>query len=100
MPSQPLADDGISNRTLDEILDSIVIQACQLLHTDAGANHVLINHTTGDRWALKPLGEIKTGEVVLVHAAAGGVGQAAVRLARHYGARVIGQIQEWLEGQL
>lgn len=40
--------------------------------------------------ALKPLGEIKTGEVVLVHAAAGGVGQAAVRLARHYGARVIG----------
>ncbi|WP_405623382.1 zinc-binding dehydrogenase [Streptomyces sp. NBC_00076] len=39
--------------------------------------------------ALKPLGEIKTGDVVLVHAAAGGVGQAAVRLARHYGARVI-----------
>ncbi|MEU9671222.1 NADPH:quinone oxidoreductase family protein [Streptomyces bobili] len=39
--------------------------------------------------ALKPLGEIKEGEVVLVHAAAGGVGQAAVRLARHYGARVI-----------
>ncbi|OLF15242.1 zinc-binding dehydrogenase [Actinophytocola xanthii] len=39
--------------------------------------------------ALKPLGEIRTGEVVLVHAAAGGVGQAAVRLARHYGARVV-----------
>ncbi|MGP4025985.1 zinc-binding dehydrogenase [Actinomadura sp. 3N407] len=39
--------------------------------------------------ALKPLGEIKTGDVVLVHAAAGGVGQAAVRLAQHYGARVI-----------
>ncbi|AKH82686.1 NADPH:quinone reductase [Streptomyces sp. CNQ-509] len=39
--------------------------------------------------ALKPLGEIKTGDVVLVHAAAGGVGQAAVRLARHYGARVV-----------
>lgn len=29
------------------------------------------------------------GSVVLVHAAAGGVGQAAVRLARHLGARVI-----------
>ncbi|MDO0930596.1 zinc-binding dehydrogenase [Streptomyces sp. DG2A-72] len=39
--------------------------------------------------ALKPLGEIKSGDVVLVHAAAGGVGQAAVRLARHYGAHVI-----------
>ena len=35
------------------------------------------------------MGEIKPGEVVLVYAAAGGVGQAAVRLARHYGARVI-----------
>jgi NADPH:quinone reductase-like Zn-dependent oxidoreductase len=39
--------------------------------------------------ALKPLGEITSGDVVLVHAAAGGVGQAAVRLACHYGARVI-----------
>ncbi|MGP3969943.1 zinc-binding dehydrogenase [Streptomyces sp. 6N223] len=39
--------------------------------------------------ALKPLGEITTGDAVLIHAAAGGVGQAAVRLARHYGARVI-----------
>ncbi|MGP4008542.1 NADPH:quinone oxidoreductase family protein [Streptomyces sp. 4N124] len=39
--------------------------------------------------ALKPLGEITSGDVVLIHAAAGGVGQAAVRLARHYGARVI-----------
>jgi NADPH:quinone reductase-like Zn-dependent oxidoreductase len=39
--------------------------------------------------ALKPLGGIKTGDTVLVYAAAGGVGQAAVRLARRYGARVI-----------
>jgi NADPH2:quinone reductase len=39
--------------------------------------------------ALQPLGEVKPGDVVLVHGAAGGVGQAAVRLARHYGASVI-----------
>ena len=39
--------------------------------------------------ALKPLGEVKAGDTVLVYAAAGGVGQAAVRLARHYGACVI-----------
>ncbi len=39
--------------------------------------------------ALRPLGEVRAGETVLVHAAAGGVGQAAVRLARHYGARVV-----------
>jgi len=39
--------------------------------------------------ALKPLGRIATGETVLIHAAAGGVGQAAVRMAKHYGATVI-----------
>lgn len=39
--------------------------------------------------ALRPLGRLAAGEIVLVHAAAGGVGQAAVTLARHYGATVI-----------
>lgn len=39
--------------------------------------------------ALRPLGGVVAGEVVLVHAAAGGVGQAAIRLAQHYGARVV-----------
>ncbi|MFJ9853437.1 NADPH:quinone oxidoreductase family protein [Streptomyces sp. NPDC101150] len=56
--------------------------------SDAAALGLVLNWGTALA-ALKPLGEIKTGEVVLVHAAAGGVGQAAVRLARHYGARVI-----------
>jgi len=40
--------------------------------------------------ALKPLGRIEPGQTVLVHAAAGGTGQAAVKLAKHYGATVIG----------
>jgi NADPH:quinone reductase len=39
--------------------------------------------------ALKPLGDIRAGQVVLIHAAAGATGQAAVRLAKHYGATVI-----------
>jgi NADPH2:quinone reductase len=39
--------------------------------------------------ALKPLGDIATGETVLVHAAAGATGQAAVTMAKHYGATVI-----------
>ncbi|MEV6741343.1 NADPH:quinone oxidoreductase family protein [Streptomyces sp. NPDC051104] len=39
--------------------------------------------------ALKPLGGIAAGQVVLIHAAAGGTGQAAVKMARHYGATVI-----------
>jgi len=37
---------------------------------------------------LRTCGRLAAGETVLIHAAAGGVGQAAVRLAKHYGARV------------
>lgn len=40
--------------------------------------------------ALKPLGRVAEGETVLIHAAAGATGQAAVRLAKHYGATVLG----------
>jgi len=39
--------------------------------------------------ALRSLGRIATGETVLIHAAAGGTGQAAVKMAKHYGATVI-----------
>jgi len=39
--------------------------------------------------ALKPLGGVATGQTVLIHAAAGGTGQAAVKMAKHYGATVI-----------
>ncbi len=38
---------------------------------------------------LRVCGRLKAGETVLIHAAAGGVGTAAVRLAKRYGARVI-----------
>src|SRR3954451_4974041 len=39
--------------------------------------------------ALKPLGGVTAGQTVLIHAAAGGTGQAAVKIAKHYGATVI-----------
>jgi NADPH:quinone reductase len=39
--------------------------------------------------ALKQLGHIAQGETVLIHAAAGATGQAALMLAKHYGATVI-----------
>ncbi|MFG2967152.1 NADP-dependent oxidoreductase [Streptomyces sp. NPDC048288] len=38
--------------------------------------------------------EVKRGETVLVHAAAGGVGSLAVQIAAHLGARVIGTASE------
>jgi NADPH:quinone reductase len=56
--------------------------------TDAEALGMVLNWATALA-ALRPLGEVKSGDVVLVQAAAGGVGQAAVRLARHYGAHVV-----------
>ncbi|MEV5607983.1 NADPH:quinone oxidoreductase family protein [Streptomyces sp. NPDC052225] len=56
--------------------------------SDAQALGLVLNWATALA-ALRPLGEIRSGETVLVHAAAGGVGQAAVRLALHYGARVV-----------
>src|SRR5262245_11334831 len=39
--------------------------------------------------ALKPLGGLTAGQTVLIHAAAGATGQAAVKLAKHYGATVL-----------
>jgi NADPH:quinone reductase len=56
--------------------------------SDAESLGLVLNWATALA-ALKPVGEIKQGETVLVYAAAGGVGQAAVRLARHFGTRVI-----------
>ncbi|MEW2519069.1 zinc-binding dehydrogenase [Actinacidiphila alni] len=55
---------------------------------DAAALGTVLNWATALA-ALRTLGGLAAGETVLVHAAAGGVGQAAVRLARHYGARVL-----------
>lgn len=56
--------------------------------SDAEALGLVLNWATALA-ALRPLGEIKSGDVVLIHAAAGGVGQAALRIARHHGAKVI-----------
>src|SRR3984957_20411969 len=39
--------------------------------------------------ALRPLGQLTAGQTVLIHAAAGATGQAAVTMAMHYGATVI-----------
>ena len=43
-------------------------------------------------YALEHLGRLRAGETVLIHAAAGGVGLAAVHIARRAGARVIATV--------
>ena len=56
--------------------------------TDEQALGLVVNWPTALA-ALKPLGGVAAGQTVLIHAAAGGTGQAAVTLAKHYGATVI-----------
>jgi NADPH2:quinone reductase len=56
--------------------------------TDEQALGLVLNRATA--LAALRLGRVAAGETVLVQAAAGGVGQAAVRMAKHYGATVIG----------
>src|SRR5262249_19837328 len=41
------------------------------------------------QYGLAELGHIKAGETVLIHAATGGVGMAAMQVARHYGASIL-----------
>jgi NADPH:quinone reductase len=53
--------------------------------------------------ALVRLGHLQSGETVLIHGAAGGVGHAAVQLARHLGATTIAtsastEKRQWLSG--
>ncbi|GAA4607633.1 NADPH2:quinone reductase [Actinoplanes octamycinicus] len=56
--------------------------------TDEQALGLTVNWPTALA-ALKPLGGLAAGQTVLIHAAAGATGQAAVRMAKHYGATVI-----------
>jgi NADPH:quinone reductase len=71
----------------------VVLPAAAAMPVPAGwtaeqALGLLVNWPTALA-ALRPLGRLAAGEVVLVHAAAGATGQAAVTLAVHYGATVI-----------
>ncbi|MFC0622636.1 NADPH:quinone oxidoreductase family protein [Kribbella deserti] len=56
--------------------------------TDEQALGLVLNWATALA-ALKPIGRLASGETVVISAAAGAVGQAALRMAKHYGATVI-----------
>jgi NADPH2:quinone reductase len=73
--------------------ESMVLSAAAAVPVPAGwtgeqALGLMVNWPTALA-ALKPLGGVTAGQTVLIHAAAGGTGQAAVKLAKHYGATVI-----------
>ncbi|MEV6964222.1 NADPH:quinone oxidoreductase family protein [Hamadaea sp. NPDC051192] len=56
--------------------------------SDEQALGLTVNHPTALA-TLRPLGGLAAGQTVLIHAAAGATGQAAVTMAKHYGATVI-----------
>jgi NADPH2:quinone reductase len=71
----------------------VVVPAAAAVHIPAGwadeqALGLVVSWPTALA-ALKPLGGVTAGQTVLIHAAAGGTGQAAVKMAKHYGATVI-----------
>ena len=73
--------------------DYMVMRAADVLPSPSGwtaaqSLGLVLNWATALA-ALRPLRQVEPGDVVLVHAAAGGVGQAAIRLAKHYGAIVV-----------
>src|SRR5262249_10772267 len=57
--------------------------------TASGALGVVVNWPAALA-APTTVGRVTAGETVVIHAAAGATGQAAVKLAKHYGATVIG----------
>ncbi|MGW1840014.1 NADPH:quinone oxidoreductase family protein [Streptomyces sp. NPDC002067] len=82
----PLPDGGFAERVA---VDAATVRPAPDSLDDAGAAALHIGYQTG--WfGLHRRARLQPGETLLVHAAAGGVGSAAVQLGKAAGARVIG----------
>jgi len=72
-------------------LDAALVFPAPASLSDEEASALYIGHQTG-YFGLHRRAQLKKGETLLVHAAAGGVGTAAVQLGKAAGARVIGVV--------
>jgi enoyl reductase len=92
-----LGDEVLGFTTLDAAAEHVVVPPSQLAHKppqlswEAAGAMSAAGQTA--YLALKGLG-VAAGEIVLIHAAAGGVGTAATQLAVAWGAKVIGTASE------
>ncbi|MCP4918269.1 MAG: SDR family NAD(P)-dependent oxidoreductase, partial [Proteobacteria bacterium] len=71
------------------VTDRRLLVATPSCLTSTQASTIPVNFLTS-LYGLQGLGSLQAGERVLVHAAAGGTGMAAVQLAQHMGAEVFG----------
>ncbi len=99
--------DGVDNFAVgDEVLgwaslasyaEYVVVSPEQLIHKPRGITWEAAGGLSGAgqtaHTAIEEL-QIKSGETILIHAAAGAVGTVAVQLAKHIGATVIGTASE------
>ena len=72
-------------------LPTTVIKPIPANYKAAEASVLFVAYATA-LWGLRDIGNLKAGETVLIHGAAGGVGLAAVNLAKYLGATVIASV--------
>ncbi|WBB60935.1 SDR family NAD(P)-dependent oxidoreductase [Streptomyces sp. WMMC500] len=107
----PLGSEGagVVTGVADDVTDFAVGDRVMGVMIDGAGSHAVTDHrllaTVPEQWgftqaagipvafltayyALKDLGRLQSGESLLLHAATGGVGSAALQLARHWGADV------------
>ncbi|WP_234380635.1 type I polyketide synthase [Streptomyces sp. CMB-StM0423] len=107
----PLGSEGsgVVTGVADDVADFAVGDRVMGVMIDGAGSHAVTDHrlltTVPEQWgftqaagipvafltayfALKDLGRLESGESLLLHAATGGVGSAALQLARHFGADV------------
>lgn len=86
--------DAIALTRFSGYSDAVVVPAAQVFDRPEGMSAeqgaaLPVNYLTAYQLVVV-MGGLKSDETVLVHSAGGGVGIAAIQLARHVGARVIG----------
>lgn len=84
--------DGALSRYVTVCADSVVRRPPSLRIEDAVA--IPSNFLTA-HYALKMAADLRDGDTVLVHAAAGGTGLAAIQIARQLGVSIIGTASPW-----
>jgi NADPH2:quinone reductase len=98
-----VGDEVIGRSLAGAYAEQVLAAASSLLHKPTALSFeeaTLLGVPTGTAYQVLVSTGVGPGDTVLVHGAAGGVGQAAVQFARHLGAEVIGTARAARHGRL